>query len=123
MRLRLLPMALCASAMWGGLSYDILAKGDGKPDGVPQDVRGLFAILYTAEDGTERISGMAGPLPYGEVECQRRIEGLRKDVSTILRTKRSTSGKNEPVPEEDLRKFATWRYECERRDKAPEIRD
>lgn len=75
----------------------------------------LFLIIYFHG----QIGGVAGPLPYGLDECYRRAEELRVPQRAIIATGKTPDGARVlPARINDLKNM---RFECEFRDKRPEI--
>jgi hypothetical protein len=71
----------------------------------------LFLIIYA---GTQ-IGGIAGPLPYGMDECEK-----RRDVFRAAQSEAVTTGYSKPygrnLTSEELSKIRQIRFECEWRE-------
>lgn len=75
----------------------------------------LFLVLYV---GTH-IGGYWGPLPYEMSECHRRMAEFQADIDKAAQTGRSTNGKNEVIPAEDLERLKKTKLACELRREKP----
>ncbi|NSZ57789.1 hypothetical protein FY145_07060 [Agrobacterium tumefaciens] len=76
----------------------------------------LFLVIYAGS----HIGGVAGPLPYGVDECERRRDQFRSSQAEVIETGFSKE-KARALTEEEIAGIKAMRFECEWREFRPRL--